>query len=610
MIPRTSMRAPGPASLLPLFAAAIVLAACADQPITAPSDIAPQSSAFASVTACMPAPADVIGWWRGEGDATDVTGQHHGVIQGGVTFPAGMVGNTASFDGNSGYLEVPDAPALDFSSALTLEAWINPAEVVSELAPIIAKWNDNDGDLRTYFLTLQSGLLRFSISENGFYDASSADLFTPTALQPGIWQHVAATYDGTHMRLYVNGQLAAERATLIASLFANDRPLLIGAGHIGGSPIRYFTGEIDEPAVYNRALTAGEIGAIYEAGSFGKCHVPPNQPPVASAGGPYSGNEGAPIALQFSGSDPDGDAITYAWDLGDGTTGSGTTPPAEHRYADDGTYTVTLIVSDVKGAADTTSTSVVVANVAPVVGAITAPLHPVATNQPVTVSTMFSDAGTLDVHSAIVDWDANGTSSTSAGVVTEANGAGTVSASRAYTTPGVYAIRITVSDDDGGSASAVYQYVVVYEETQQGFVTGGGWFDSPPGAYPADPLFAGRAIFGFVSRYQYGGAAPSGTQFQFRTAGFGFRSTTYDWLVIAGAKAIYKGSGTINGAGVYSFILAVNDGQVSGGGGVDRIRIKIWNEATGEVIYDNQMGSADNASASMAIGGGSIVIHK
>jgi PKD repeat protein len=401
----------------------------------------------------------------------------------------------------------------------------------------------------------------------------------------------------------------AERATIIRSLFANDRPLLIGAGHIGGSPIRYFRGQIDEPAVYNRALSATEIGAIHAAGASGKCHVPANQPPVASVGGPYAGNEGAAIAFALTGSDPDGDALTYRWDLGDGTTGSGSTPPGAHRYRDNGTYTVTLTVTDTDGASDTESTAVVVANVAPVVASIMASRDPSAISQPVRVKLDFTDAGVLDVHSAVIDWDANGSSDTSAGAITESNGAGSVSGSHVYASPGVYEIRITVTDDDGASSSTVFQYVVVYD-TQQGFVTGGGWVYSPPGTFPADPRFAGKAMFGFVSRHENGAVRQAGTEFQFRTDRFRFHTTTSDWLVIAGSKALYRGSGTINGAGDYGFILAVNDGQVPGGGRVDRIRVKIWDKATGVVIYDNQPGSADNANATTAIGGGNIVIHR
>jgi hypothetical protein len=79
-----------------------------------------------------------------------------------------------------------------------------------------------------------------------------------------------------------------------------------------------------------------------------------------------------------------------------------------------------------------------------------------------------------------------------------------------------------------------------------------------------------------------------------------------------GAKAQYKGSGTINGAGDYGFLLTATDGQVSGGGGVDKFRIKIVDKAAGTVVYDNVLGVSDDMDAAnpQAIGGGSIVIHK
>ena len=88
-----------------------------------------------------------------------------------------------------------------------------------------------------------------------------------------------------------------------------------------------------------------------------------------------------------------------------------------------------------------------------------------------------------------------------------------------------------------------------------------------------------------------------------------FNSTSYDWLVIAGAKAQYKGTGVINGSGEYKFILTAVDGQVPGGGGNDKIRIKIWDKYTDQLIYDNKIGSEDSELPSTELGGGSIVIH-
>lgn len=172
-------------------------------------------------------------------------------------------------------------------------------------------------------------------------------------------------------------------------------------------------------------------------------------------------------------------------------------------------------------------------------------------------------------------------------------------------------MKVTVTDAKTGSTTVSFQYVVIYDASA-GFVTGGGWINSPPGAYAANPALIGKANFGFVSKYQKGQSVPTGeTEFQFSAAGFNFHSTVYEWLVIAGPKAQYKGSGTINGAGDYGFMLTATDGSVNGGGGVDKFRMKVWNKTTGAPIYDNAPGSDDiDTSNQMPLGGGSITVHK
>jgi hypothetical protein len=143
-------------------------------------------------------------------------------------------------------------------------------------------------------------------------------------------------------------------------------------------------------------------------------------------------------------------------------------------------------------------------------------------------------------------------------------------------------------------------------------VTGGGWINSPAGAYPASPTLTGKANFGFVSKYKKGQSTPTGeTEFQFHMANFNFHSEAYDWLVVAGAKAQYKGTGTVNGSGNYGFLLTATDGQLNGGGGTDKFRIKVWDKATGATVYDNVLGAADDLSnaSPQAISNGSIVIH-
>ena len=247
-------------------------------------------------------------------------------------------------------------------------------------------------------------------------------------------------------------------------------------------------------------------------------------------------------------------------------------------------------------------------NQAPVV-TITAPPSGAifAVGAPVNFTGAFADnAG--DTHTAQWMFD----NITQAGTVSEMDG--TVSATHVFATAGIYYVTLTVTDQLGASGTAdtvggLPAMVVIYDPSG-GWVTGGGWINSPSGAYAPDPSLTGRANFGFVSRYQSGAQAPTGqTEFQFKAGNLNFHSTSYDWLVISGARAQYKGSGAINGSGDYGFMLTAIDGQINGGG-QDKFRIKIWSKDNGGVIYDNQMGGGDGDEPTTALGGGSIVIHK
>ncbi|OFV91359.1 MAG: hypothetical protein A3H28_11940 [Acidobacteria bacterium RIFCSPLOWO2_02_FULL_61_28] len=248
-------------------------------------------------------------------------------------------------------------------------------------------------------------------------------------------------------------------------------------------------------------------------------------------------------------------------------------------------------------------------NSPPVITSVSGPTSPIALGNAATVSANFTDADAQDTHTCTFAWD---DSSSSPGAVTEPTTSipGQCMASHTYATAGVYAVAITVTDNSGASASTTFESVVIFA-ANAGFITGGGWINSPASAYAANRSLSGKANFGFVSKYQKGANTPTGqTEFQFPAANFNFHSSVCEWLVVAGAMAQYKGSGTVNGAGNYGFLLTATDRQLPVGGGVDKFRIKIWNKATNAVIYDNVGGSDDIDSANpQAISGGSIVIH-
>jgi hypothetical protein len=173
-----------------------------------------------------------------------------------------------------------------------------------------------------------------------------------------------------------------------------------------------------------------------------------------------------------------------------------------------------------------------------------------------------------------------------------------------YTASGLYNVCLTVNDGSLSSGESC-TLAVVYDPSA-GFVTGGGWIDSPAGAFRPDGSLSGRATFGFVAKYKQGEPLPSGsTAFGFDLAGMAFASQSYEWLVVnqGGTNAQFKGSGLINAlpdpnGNAYMFMLWAGDGSP------DTFCIRIWwEDAAGEHdVYDNNV--------DQAIGAGNIVVHK
>ncbi|MHB1317020.1 MAG: kelch repeat-containing protein [Anaerolineae bacterium] len=335
--------------------------------------------------------------------------------------------------------------------------------------------------------------------------------------------------------------------------------------------------------------------------------LPPNHPPVVSAGGPYEANEGGIATLAATGDDPDGDALTYAWDLdNDGVYETSGAVVSVAGSDGPSASSVRVRATDPDGLMDVDDATVTFHNVSPSVGPIEAPVVPVNITESVCARAEFTDPGVLDTHAAAWNW---GDSTNSPGTVSELDGSGTVSDCHVYAQPGVYTLVLTVTDKDGDWDSSEFRYVVAYDP-DGGFVTGGGWIQSPAGAYLTDPTLSGKASFGFVARYQKGANVPTGTtEFQFKAGDLNFHSSIYQWLVVAGARAKFKGAGTINGEGAFGFMLTATDGQALGDGGTDTFRIKIWDLASGALVYDNEVGVSEDTAPTTTLGGGNIVVH-
>jgi hypothetical protein len=283
----------------------------------------------------QPAPG-LVSWWRGEGDANDSGDSNNGVLQGGTTFAAGEVGQAFSFNGTSAFVQVADAPNLRFTNAMSIEAWIFSSVPAGQYAAILTKW---DGGLnqRSYLLAIQpSGQVALGVSGDG----SASDLGNVFSLGPiptNQWTHVCGVYDGASLGLYVNGILQST-LSWTQGIFPGTVPLTIGSALSGA----FFKGLIDEPSVYNRALTASEIAAIYNAGSAGKCTTP-TAPFIVTqpASQTVTAGTGVTFSVGASGSPP----LTYQWQFNSnniaGATGSSYTI-ASAQSSNAGLYSVAV----------------------------------------------------------------------------------------------------------------------------------------------------------------------------------------------------------------------------------------------------------------------------
>ncbi len=139
--------------------------------------------------------------------------------------------------------------------------------------------------------------------------------------------------------------------------------------------------------------------------------------------------------------------------------------------------------------------------------------------------------------------------------------------------------------------------------TTDGFVTGGGWIDSPAGAYLIDPSLTGKGEFSFDAKYVKNNPLPVGVvDYTIKKVDLYFSATGFEWLVVDSGSAWLHGTGMFNGAAGYSFLLTAVDGS-------DYFRLQIWELASGLLVYDNQRGDAEFAPAITPLGGGKIMIH-
>jgi hypothetical protein len=214
------------------------------------------ATASATTSSAPPVPAGLVAAYSFDAGAgssvVDASGNGNtGTTGGGTSWAAGKYGGALSFNGSTGRVSVPASPSLGLTSAMTLMAWIQPTASQSNWRTILQRETD------AYFLNASNDTGPLRPSGGGTIGGAVNWVTGTTASPVNAWSHVAMTYDGSTIRLYVNGtQVASTAAT--GAIQSSSSPLWIG----GNSPYgEYFQGLIDEARVYNRALTAADIQA-------------------------------------------------------------------------------------------------------------------------------------------------------------------------------------------------------------------------------------------------------------------------------------------------------------------------------------------------------------
>ena len=195
---------------------------------------------------------------------TDLSGNGNvGTISGATWSSEGVYGSALTFDGSSALVTINNSASLQMNAAMTLEAWISPSVLDSTWRDVIYKGDDN------YYLegTSTSGN---APGAGGTFDGADVTVTGTDALKVNTWSHLAATYDGSTLDLYVNGVQVGSLAQT-GTIGASSSPLQIGGDSIYG---QYFQGMIDEVRVYNLALTATQIQADMNE-PLGKIPSPP-----------------------------------------------------------------------------------------------------------------------------------------------------------------------------------------------------------------------------------------------------------------------------------------------------------------------------------------------
>jgi hypothetical protein len=236
-----------------------------------PEEIATISAAGSAgkcIPTCVQPPSGMVSWWKGEDNANDFTGGNNGALVNSPTFADGRVGRAFNFGGDGDYVQVLSPVGLPVgNSPRTMMLWFKTPSAWGDTYQVVIQYGGNTAGSKfgLYIPDYWSRTLSFW--------GEGSDFAGSTPLQLDTWYHGAVSYDGSVRRLYLNGQYETSLAQSLNTQM-NSGGFTIGRTSSSDNITSQWNGLVDEAAIFDRALSAEEIAAIYAAGSAGICFVP------------------------------------------------------------------------------------------------------------------------------------------------------------------------------------------------------------------------------------------------------------------------------------------------------------------------------------------------